>query len=88
MESNSEKKIIFALMLSEAVNMLDLGVYRSVLRPAVFRKQPVFISDPVSKIVCPDTFQILQKLLIVNKFVNIRLIVSINGFNTKSFLCL
>jgi|LakMenEpi03Aug12_release.lakeMendotaPanAssembly.Ray.scaffolds.fasta_scaffold3331777_1 hypothetical protein len=28
MESNSEKKLVFALMLTEAVNMLDIGVYR------------------------------------------------------------
>jgi len=28
MESNSEKKLVFALMLTEAVSMLDIGVYR------------------------------------------------------------
>jgi hypothetical protein len=28
MESSSEKKLVFALMLTEAVNMLDIGVYR------------------------------------------------------------
>jgi hypothetical protein len=35
MESNSEKKLVFALMLTEAVNMLDIGVYRYGL-PAFF----------------------------------------------------
>jgi hypothetical protein len=35
MESSSEKKLVFALMLTEAVNMLDIGVYRYGL-PAFF----------------------------------------------------
>ncbi len=36
MESNSEKKLVFALMLTEVVNMLDIGVYRYGLLALLF----------------------------------------------------